>query len=117
MAASAGWHHSIRAEQKDEFAQQVFLVGQRLGVEQFVGLRVRALVVQPRLAHRGDDDPVAGQIDRVLVSLLDGRQFAARVGTVERILCAFAFDRQDGPVVAVEVVFGEAVFGPAGQTW
>jgi len=55
------------------------------------------------LAHRSDDDPVAGQIDRVLVALLYGRQLPPGKWPVEWVLGPFTLDGHDGPVMAVEV--------------
>ena len=72
MGATVGGHHPVGAEQEDELAEQGLAVSQRLGLEPFVRLGVGTLEVQPRLAHRSHDDPVARQIDGVLVALLDG---------------------------------------------
>lgn len=64
---------------------------------------VRAFVVEAGFARRGDNDPVAGKIDRVTVALIDGRHLAAGVGAIEWIFGTFAFDGDDVAVLAVEV--------------
>ena len=103
MAGTGGRHDPLGAQQEHEPPQVVLVVGQPLGVEQLVGVLVAAFVVQPDLADRGDDDPVAGQVDGVAVALVHGRHAAAGEGPVQRIFRAFALQRRDVPGRAVEL--------------
>ena len=103
MALAGCGHDAVGAEQEQESPQGGFVVGKLFGVESFVGLLVGALVIEPGLADRGDDDPVAGQIDGVAVALIDGRHSPAGEGPVERIARALAFDGHDVALLAVEV--------------
>ena len=55
---------------------------------------MRAFVIEPRLAHGGDDDPVAREIDGVAVGLVHGGHAPPGERAVQRIAGALAF--QDG---------------------
>ena len=74
--------------------------GEGVGVEPLVGVLVRALVIEPGLPHRRDDDPVARQVDGVAITLVDRRHLPAGEGPVERVLRSFAFDGDDEPPAA-----------------
>lgn len=52
-------------------------------------------MIQPRLAHRCDDEPVARQVDGVAVGLIDGGYLAPGKRAVERVARALAFQRDD----------------------
>ena len=61
--ATEDGHDAFGAQQEDEAFEQGLIGSQPDGLEAFVGLLVRAFLIQPRLAHRGDDDPVAREVD------------------------------------------------------
>ena len=52
-------------------------------------------MIQPRLPHGGDDDPVAGQIDGVAIGLVHGGHAPPRKRAVQRIAGALAFEDGD----------------------
>ena len=56
-------------------------------------------MVEPRLPHGGDDDPVARQVDGVLVRLVDRRHFPAAKRAVEGVKRAFSFEGHDEPLL------------------
>lgn len=92
MARSAqGREHSLDTEEKDESAKKRFVGGEPLRVESFVGLLVGPLVIKPNLPDVGDDYPITGQVDRVLVALIDGRHSAAGVGAFEWVSRSLPF--------------------------
>ena len=74
-----------RAEQEDETPQQRGLAGESRGFKTLIGLLIRALVIEPRFPHGGDDDPVAREIDGVAIGLIDGGHASPGEGAVERI--------------------------------
>ena len=84
-----------RAEEEDKASEQRGLSRQARGLEALVGLLVRPLVVEPGLAHRGDDDPVAREVDRVAVGLIDRRHPPPGKRAVQRIARPLAFERDD----------------------
>ena len=65
MALAVGGDDAFGTEEEDKAFEQGLIGGQPDGLEAFVGLLVRAFVLQPRLAHGGDDDPVAREVDGV----------------------------------------------------
>ena len=74
--------------------------GQADGLEAFVGVLLRAFVVEARLAHGGDDDPVAREIDGVAVGLVHGGHVPPRKRAVQGIAGAFAFHDSDELLLA-----------------
>lgn len=82
VAAPDQRHHPLRRKQEEELAEKVIVRGEPLGVKALVGVLVAALEVEPGLADGGDDDPVAGQVDGVVVTLLDRRHALPGKGTV-----------------------------------
>src|SRR5207302_645820 len=92
---TTGRKYASGAEQVDELRELGLIVGQALGVEPFVRLLVRALVVKPCLTNVRDDDPVAGQVDRILVPLIDGGHPSARIRSLKRVARPFALDDDD----------------------
>ncbi len=101
MASPRGGDDALGREQEQEPPQGRFVVGKLLGVEALVGLLVGPLMIEPRLPHRGDDDPVARQIDGVAVALIDGRHPPAGKGAVERVARPFPFEGGDVALLAV----------------
>ena len=71
------------------------VLGQGLGVEPFVSLLVRPLVVEAGLADVRDDDPVAAEVDGVVERLVDRRDLPAGERPVERVFRPFALDGRD----------------------
>lgn len=53
---------------------------------------VGALVVESDLADVGQNDPVTGKVDGVLVSLIDSGHAPAAVGAIQWVGCPFAFN-------------------------
>ena len=103
MTAPRGGNHAVGAQQEHEQPEQMLVVRQRFDVEPLVGPLVRAFVVQPNLPHRGDDDPIAGQVDRIAIALVHGGHLPSGKRPVQRVLGALALDGQHRPLVAVEV--------------
>ena len=81
-------------EEEDEAFEQGLIGGQADGLEAFVGLLVRAFVIQPRLAHGGDDDPVAREVDGVAVGLVHGGHAPPGKWAVQGIAGALAFEHR-----------------------
>ena len=96
MAIPFGRHDALGPQQEDETLEQRGIGCEADGLETFEGVLIRAFVIQARLAHGGDDDPVAGQIDGVAVALVHGRHGAPSERPVQRILGAFAFQGNGG---------------------
>jgi len=72
-------------------AVQSRIGGETNGLEALVGVLVGAFVIEARLPHGGNDDPVAREIDGVAIGLVHGGHTPAGERTVERIACALAF--------------------------
>lgn len=85
----------ISAEEIDELLKQGLVAGEFSGVEPLVGVLVGAFVVEAGLFDRGDDQPVAGEVDRVSIRLIDGRHPPPRERPVERVFRPLAFDDDD----------------------
>jgi len=94
VALAVGGDDAFGTQEEDEAFEQGLIGGQADGLEAFVGLLVRALVLEPRFAHGGDDDPVARQVDGVVVGLVHGGPTPPGEGTLQGIAGALAF--QDG---------------------
>ena len=85
MASSDQRHHPFRAKEEDELLEQVVVAGKFLRVEALVGVLVCPFEVETGLPNRGDDDPIARQVDRVVVALIDRRDSPPGIGTVQRV--------------------------------
>ena len=70
----------LGAEEEDEAFEERGVGSQTDGFEAFVGVLLGAFVVKARLAHGGDDDPVAGEIDGVAIGLVHGGHSATGKG-------------------------------------
>ena len=104
MALAGFRHHAGGTEQEYEALEQTGIAGKPDGVEALVGLLVRALVIEPGFPHGGDDDPVAGEIDGVAVTLIDCGHLAPAEGDFERVASALALDGDDEFGLVVSVV-------------
>jgi hypothetical protein len=80
------------AQEEDKAFEQGFIACQADSLEAIVGLLVRAFVIEPRLAYRGDDDPVAREIDGVAIRLVYGGHAPAGKRAVQRVAGALAFE-------------------------
>ena len=63
---------TVGPQKKQESLQRSVIVGQTFGIKPLECVLVSPFVVEARLPHRCDDDPVAPQIDGVSVALIDG---------------------------------------------
>jgi hypothetical protein len=95
MARTVGRDHAVRMEQEHELPEVTLVARQGLGVEPFVRLLVRALVVEPSLADVRDQDPVAAEVDRIVKRLVDRRDLPAGERTIERVLRPLPLDDRD----------------------
>ncbi len=98
MAIAADGNDAIRGEQEDELAERRVVGRQVADIEPFVSLLVGPFVIQAGLPHRGNDDPIARQVDRITVALLDGRLLPAGEWPLQRVFGALAFQGHDRPV-------------------
>ena len=94
-------HDPFGPEQEDKAFEQREIGGQPGGLEAFVGILRRAFVIQARLAHGGDDDPVAREIDGVAIGLVHGGHAPPGKGVLQGVAGAFAFEDGDELLLAL----------------
>ena len=95
MAIPFGRHDALGPQQEDETLEQRGIGCEADGLETFEGVLIRAFVIQARLAHGGDDDPVAREIDGVAIRLIHCRHAAPGKRAVQRVARALAFEGDD----------------------
>src|SRR5271157_2877173 len=72
-------------EEKNELLELFLIFGQSLRVESLKGPFVGPFVVEPSLPNRRDEYPAPTQIDRIIISLINRRDFPAPEWTIERV--------------------------------
>lgn len=95
MAGAGFRDHAPGTEQEDEALEEGGIFREADGFETFVGLLVGAFIIDADFPHGGDEDPIAGQIDGIAVTLIHSGHFPASECDFERIARPFAFHRHD----------------------
>src|SRR5271157_2233965 len=85
-------------EEKNELPELFLIFGQSLRVESLKGPFVGPFVVEPSLPNRRDEYPATPQIDRIIVSLINRRDFPAPEWTIERVFRPLPLKQSDIPI-------------------
>src|SRR6266446_10811755 len=95
MGAPRSRHYPVRAKEEDKLSQKVLVFSELDGIKRFEGELIRALVIEARLPHGGDDYPIAPKIDGVTIPLVNRGHPPASIWPVERVLWSLSLESND----------------------